>query len=412
LKHRKTLMNPERGHNVGQQHGQMDAFAATPAPGEPSLAAPGFHFMPGLVRRRPIRIILLATAVVANSYALLRHGSVSTEPPAQAAQVAASGTAPAASGDGPQTADLSHGGQTRDPVPSFQAKTHVASLPAGTKAPAAVIKTAAGGVDARNTQALDEVDEYLWGVYQRSGRKKDSTGDFTWKDESAASHMNLTTRDYVIGGMDRDWKELLYNLGQAMDAAGINWTILSGFRDDYRQGLATGYKARVGNSFHGGSRATGGYGHGCAADIEATDGEGDDNSAVWKFVDQHGDKFGVFRPMKQIDPAHIQPSGGWHDIAFNMRDRRETTEASVLPASADGADAGAPVTTLVDKRSGISEAQYDCVRSHHQNFRVASLSHRLHAGHEFLTGGHIHRAVLHGGRARHFSRRRMMADAR
>ncbi|HEU4356975.1 MAG TPA: hypothetical protein VFR54_00825, partial [Xanthobacteraceae bacterium] len=34
----------------------------------------------------------------------------------------------------------------------------------------------------RGTVVLDEIDGYLWDVYQRSPIKKDSSGDFTWKD--------------------------------------------------------------------------------------------------------------------------------------------------------------------------------------------------------------------------------------
>jgi hypothetical protein len=44
-------------------------------------------------------------------------------------------------------------------------------------------------------------------------------------------------QDYVIGGMDPDFRELLFQAGNAMDAAGIAWTVLSGFRDDYRPAL-------------------------------------------------------------------------------------------------------------------------------------------------------------------------------
>jgi hypothetical protein len=57
-----------------------------------------------------------------------------------------------------------------------------------------------------------------------------------------------------------------------MDAAGLQWSMLSAFRDDYRQGLASGYKAGVSNSLHGGSRRTGGYGHGRAIDITGPEG--------------------------------------------------------------------------------------------------------------------------------------------
>jgi hypothetical protein len=246
----------------------------------------------------------------------------------------------------------------------------------------------------------DDVDQYLWKVYERSTTKRDASGDFTWKDEAAAARLGLVTKQYVIEGMDPDFRELLYNLGHAMDAAGLNWTILSGFRDDYRQGLASGYKAHVGNSFHGGSRATGGYGHGCAADIEASDGEAGDNSAIWRFVDQHGEKFGIFRPMKGIDPAHVQPSGDWHDVAFNLR---KDDQNSFLPASVENGDGG-KVTPLVDTRSGVSEAQFDCVRSHHHaDFRMAGLAHHH---------GFMHRSmVFHSGRMHRFGRRRMVVDA-
>ncbi len=107
---------------------------------------------------------------------------------------------------------------------------------------------------------MDEVDEYLWEVYQRVPIKKDRGGDFTWKDPAAAKRVNMSLQDYVIRGMDRDFREQLYHAGQAMDSEGVRWSMLSAFRDDYRQGIATGFKARVGNSLHGGSRATGGYG--------------------------------------------------------------------------------------------------------------------------------------------------------
>jgi hypothetical protein len=90
---------------------------------------------------------------------------------------------------------------------------------------------------------MDTVDQYLWTVYERSPTKQDSTGDFTWKDAAAAARLGMSLKTYVIGGMDADLRELLYHAGLAMDAARIHWTILSAFRDDYRQGLASGLKA-------------------------------------------------------------------------------------------------------------------------------------------------------------------------
>ena len=93
---------------------------------------------------------------------------------------------------------------------------------------------------ARRDRTMDQVDAYLWAVYQRQPTKKDSTGDFTWKDPAAAKRVGKTLQAYVIMGMDPDLREALYHAGQAMDAAGIEWTIVSGFRDDYRQSIAAG----------------------------------------------------------------------------------------------------------------------------------------------------------------------------
>jgi hypothetical protein len=94
----------------------------------------------------------------------------------------------------------------------------------------------------------DEVDQYLWAAYERSPTKQDSTGDFTWKDAAAATHLGMSLKTYVIGGMDPDLRELLYHAGLAMNTARIHWTILSAFRNDYRQSLASALKAHTNNS--------------------------------------------------------------------------------------------------------------------------------------------------------------------
>src|SRR5215470_10157283 len=192
----------------------------------------------------------------------------------------------------------------------------------------------------RTGSIMDEVDDYLWEVYQRLPIKKDGTGDFTWKDPAAAKRMGLALQDYVIGGMDPEFREQLYHAGKAMDAAGLQWSMLSAFRDDYRQRLASGFKANVGNSLHGGSRRTGGYGHGRAIDITGTDGSMHD---VWQWIDAHGAKYGLYRPMPGADPAHIQQRGDVHQIAIALR------EARVGPAAAHAAVAPnrAPETTRV-----------------------------------------------------------------
>jgi hypothetical protein len=165
----------------------------------------------------------------------------------------------------------------------------------------------------------DPVDRYLWEVYLRKPVKSDSTGDFTWKDPAAAKRLGMSLKAYVIGGMDPDFREQLYHAGHAMDANGIRWSMLSAFRDDYRQDLAAGFKAHGGNSQHGGSNATGGYGHGRAIDITSEQG---DSSAVWHWIDAHGAKFGLRRPMPSADPAHIQPRNPFHDVARRLREAR------------------------------------------------------------------------------------------
>jgi hypothetical protein len=172
---------------------------------------------------------------------------------------------------------------------------------------------------------LNEVDDYLWDVYQRQPLKRDSTGDFTWKDPAAANRMGLSVEDYVIGGMDPAFREKLFQAGRAMDADGIQWSMLSAFRDDYRQSLASGFKARTGNSLHGGSRRTGGYGHGRAIDITVAEG---DAEVVWKWLDQHGSKYGLARPMPGADPAHIQEAGEWHKGSAAMRSARTKAVAA------------------------------------------------------------------------------------
>jgi hypothetical protein len=224
----------------------------------------------------------------------------------------------------------------------------------------------------------DEIGQYLWQVYQRSGAKQDSSGDFSWKDVSAAARLGISAQDYVINGMDPDFRELLFAMGHAMDADGIDWTILSAFRDDYRQSLAVGYKAHAGNSFHGGSAATGGYGHGCAVDLASTDGQS--NALVWNWLDQHGEQFGLYRPLREVDPAHIQPRGGWHQLAAARRgDRLGSHPESDLAEAIFSASVG-PSAQI-----GLSDEQYNCVRPAPVPGQTASLAHRLKAAAKVAT---------------------------
>ena len=135
------------------------------------------------------------------------------------------------------------------------------------------------------------IDEYLWALYERTpkvdvnkvpkqikttvktkkGKPRTVTktitdyvvADFAWKDPIAAQRAGMSLKDYVIGGMDRDFKLKLFRALRAMDDAGFMPGITSAFRDDYRQSIASGNKAASDSSFHCGSRR-GGYGYGLA----------------------------------------------------------------------------------------------------------------------------------------------------
>ena len=101
---------------------------------------------------------------------------------------------------------------------------------------------------------------------------------------------------------------------RALDRAGLVPGITSAFRDDYRQSIASGLKAASDRSYHGGS-SRGGYGHGLAADIVSIKGETRDqryasSEALWKWIDVHGEEFGIGRPYLDRDPPHVAPIDG------------------------------------------------------------------------------------------------------
>lgn len=199
-----------------------------------------------------------------------------------------------------------------------------------------------------STEIFDEcleaeicINRYLWAVYQRTPKldtikvrerrkvtvkKKGKTlsvvksvtklvdEDFTWKDPKAAEKAGMPMMDYVIGGMDRNFKLKLFHALCAADEAGLSPGITSAFRDDYRQGIATGLKAATDRSYHGGS-FRGGYGHGLAADLVSVKGETRAQRWVssenfWKWIDAHGKEFGIGRPYLDRDPPHVAPIDG------------------------------------------------------------------------------------------------------
>ena len=185
------------------------------------------------------------------------------------------------------------------------------------------------------------IDQYLWSLYERTPKvdtvkveerikvkvknkgktrtvvktlTKYITQDFAWKDPIAAQKAGMSLKGYVIGGMDRGFKRKLYNALRAMDDAGFSPGITSGFRDDYRQKLASGNKAAPDSSYHGGSRR-GGYGHGLAADLVSVKGETRAerctwSEILWKWIDAHEKELGIGRPYLDKDPPHVAPIDG------------------------------------------------------------------------------------------------------
>jgi hypothetical protein len=187
----------------------------------------------------------------------------------------------------------------------------------------------------------DCIDQYLWSMYERTRkvdtirvqklirmtvRKKGRTRtvaktvttladeDFTWKDPQAAQRAGMSPLEYVVGGMDQDFKVRLYHLSRAMDDAGLAPGMTSGFRDNYRQSIAIGKNAATDSSYHGGTRR-GGFGHGLAADLVSVKGETRSerwrsSEILWKWIDEHGKEFGIGRPYLDKDAPHVGPING------------------------------------------------------------------------------------------------------
>ena len=222
-----------------------------------------------------------------------------------------------------------------------------------------------------STEPLDEclvveicIDDYLWTLYERTqkvdankivDRKKvtvkkngktrtvvkSSTKvvdqDFAWKDPKAAERAGLSLKDYVIGGVDPGFKVKLYRALRAMDDAGLAPGITSAFRDDYRQSIASGLKAASDRSYHGGS-FRGGYGHGLAADIVSVKGETRgqrwiSTEILWKWIDAHGEEYGVGRPYLDRDPPHVGPIDG-KEYADKRRGGKAQQAKSQIPIPA------------------------------------------------------------------------------
>jgi hypothetical protein len=222
------------------------------------------------------------------------------------------------------------------------------------------------GKEVSSIEIMDEclvvdicVDRYLWALYQRTPKEdtikelewrsiavkrkrkivkvakaftKLVDEDFGWKDPKAAQRAGMSMADYVIGGMDRSFKLKLFHTLHAAEAAGLSPGITSAFRDDYRQSIATGLKAASNKSYHGGS-FRGGYGHGLAADIVSVKGGTRDqrwtsSERLWKWVDAHGEEFGIGRPYLGKDPPHVAPLDGQEYAAHNRGSKQAGSDVT------------------------------------------------------------------------------------
>lgn len=321
------------------------AVAAAPAPAATAETAP----------EEPVSAVKLASA----DPALILPTEASPEPqisPEPESTVSEAAPAPA-----PEPVKLASADPTE--IVTMDAMSP-AALASGPVAPASNVSPPADTV-----AVLDEcfvidacIDRYLWTLYQRTAKedtikvqerravtikRKGKTvtvmrgftklvdQDFGWKDPKAAERAGMSMMDYVIGGMDKRFKQKLFRTLLAAEAAGLSPGITSAFRDDYRQSIASGLKAASDRSYHGGS-SRGGYGHGMAADIVSTQGNNRaqrwvSTEILWKWVDANGKAFGIGRPYLDRDPPHVGPIDGQEYISRRgvATDRKEA--ANVKP---------------------------------------------------------------------------------
>jgi hypothetical protein len=204
------------------------------------------------------------------------------------------------------------------------------------------------------------MDRYLWALYQRTPkedtikvqerrkvtvkRKRKTVTvtksftklvdeDFTWKDPKAAEKAGMPMMDYVIGGMDRSFRLKLFHTLRAAEQAGLSPGLTSAFRDDYRQSIASGLKAATDRSYHGGS-FRGGYGHGLAADVVSVNGGTREerwisSESLWKWIDAHGNEFGIGRPYLDKDPPHLAPIDGREYAAHHRGTKAQHAESDL-----------------------------------------------------------------------------------
>jgi hypothetical protein len=293
-------------------------------------------------------------------------------------------TQPTAPGeDGFSLADMGSGGAA---LPDHRPMRPPAALPVllAAVSPVEPVQNDAARPSVSSFEALDAcpepdicIDQYLWSLYERTPKvdtvkeverikvkvkkkgktrtivktlTKYVTQDFTWKDPIAAQKAGMSLKDYVIGGMDRSFKRKLYHALRAMDDAGFSPGITSGFRDDYRQALASGNKAATDSSYHGGSRR-GGYGRGLAADLVSVKGDTRAerckwSEVLWKWIDAHEKELGVARPYLDKDPPHVAPIDG-----KEYADKRSRVKAQLAGVAKNRRPGSAARQSRHDERS-------------------------------------------------------------
>jgi hypothetical protein len=318
-------------------------------------------------RRGAVVAAVCGTALMAGGLALARFefGAVYAEMTAPAeGSVVTAAAAEVMPIDGVKGEDVAKGeepAQREDPAPGRDAAIVKVALPVSEPSPVAMPTPATVAEPAATIATPDPepsraqqaaapdgcvlsqvcIDQYLWSIYERTlkqdtikvservkvtvknkGKTRTITKtvtklvdeDFTWKDPKAAEKAGMPLKEYVIGGMDPSFRLKLYRAVRAMDDAGLVPGITSAFRDDYRQDLASGKKAATNRSYHGGS-LRGGYGHGLAADLVSAKGETRaerwiTSEILWKWIDAHGQEYGVGRPYLDRDPPHVGPIDG------------------------------------------------------------------------------------------------------
>jgi hypothetical protein len=363
LKIEYPRFSPLLGQIVTQQSSASHAWLCNPAQWEMAIMNPRLTAMAALCREVAIPASVLVWLAAFGSGAapivdrlvpsLTADASFADKP-----QPIAVGAADAVTASRPVTeaaaADATPASQEPEPIVTAALTDSSEMLrPEIPPEPAAETSTAIPEPEQANRgvgsiEVLDEclvadtcIDRYLWALYQRTPKEdaiktqerrkvtvrkrgrmvrvtktftRLADEDFSWKDPKAADHAGMPMADYVIGGMDREFKLKLFHMLHVAEEAGLSPGITSAFRDDYRQSIASGLKAANDRSYHGGS-LRGGYGHGLAADIVSVNGATraqrlTSSETLWKWIDAHGKEFGVGRPYLDRDPPHVAPING------------------------------------------------------------------------------------------------------